>query len=189
MSTPWLNDVQPFPLENGLLNPLDANSFMQMNPGPAPFDYDSIQNQQRMQNGSNGSPALQNMYQTQPIAGTKRPRPREDSIGASPGQAPGMLPPSRSQTPQQGAYPGFQTAVNGSQNFQGPNPYHRFSNAGSNASLSPSMQNQPYSSQGQPPRVQTVSPSPFSPGAQNFGSQASPPPQSEHASRVNTPHN
>ncbi|KAI4286141.1 MAG: hypothetical protein L6R38_000123 [Xanthoria sp. 2 TBL-2021] len=190
MSTPWLNDVQPFPLENGLLNPpIDANNFMQMNPGPAPFDYDSIQNQQRMQNGSNGSPALQNVYQTQSIVGTKRPRPQEDSIGASPGQAPGMLPPSRSQTPQQGAYSGFQTAVNGSQNFQAPNPYHRFSNAGSNASLSPSMQNQPYNSQGQPPRVQTVSPSPFSPGAQNFGSQASPPPQSEHASRVNTPHN
>ncbi|KAL8998462.1 MAG: hypothetical protein Q9169_002499 [Polycauliona sp. 2 TL-2023] len=190
MSTPWLNDVQPFPLGNGLLNPgIDPNSFMQMNPGPAPFDYDSLQNQQRMQNGNTGSPALQNMYQTQSIAGTKRPRPREDSIGASPRQAPGMLPPSRSQTPQQGAYPGFQPAVNGSQNFQAPNPYHRFSNAGSNASLSPSMQNQPYNSQGPPPRVQTVSPSPFSPGTQNFGSQASPPPQSEHASRVGTPQN
>ncbi|KAL8849479.1 MAG: hypothetical protein Q9221_005561 [Calogaya cf. arnoldii] len=190
MSIPWLNDVQPFPLEDGLLNPpIDTNNFMQMNPGPAPFDYDSLQNQQRMQNGTNGSPALQNMYQTQSIAGTKRPRPREDSIGASPRQAPGMLPPSRSQTPQQGAYAGFQTTVNGSQNFQAPNPYHRFSNAGSNASLSPSMQNQSYNSQGPPPRVQTVSPSPFSPGAQNFGSQASPPPQSEHTSRVNTPHN
>ncbi|KAL8673359.1 MAG: hypothetical protein Q9168_002238 [Polycauliona sp. 1 TL-2023] len=190
MSTPWLNDVQSFPPGNGLLNPaIDPNSFMQMNPGPAPFDYDSIQNQQRLQNGNTGSPALQNMYQTQSIVGTKRPRPREDSIGASPRQAPGMLPPSRSQTPQQGAYPGFQTAVNGSQNFQPPNPYHRFSNAGSNASLSPSMQSQPYNSQGPPPRVQTVSPSPFSPGAQNFGSQASPPPQSEHASRVGTPQN
>ncbi|KAL8856928.1 MAG: hypothetical protein Q9178_006517 [Gyalolechia marmorata] len=189
-STPWVNDVQPFPLENGSLNPpIDPNNYMQMNPGAAPFDYDPIQTQQRMQNGSNGSPAFQNMYQTQSIVGTKRPRPREDSIGASPRPGPGMLPPSRSQTPQQGAYSGFQATVNGTQNFQPPNPYHRFSNAGNNASLSPSVQNQPYNPQGPPPRVQTVSPSPFSPGAQHFGSQASPPPQSEHASRVNTPQN
>ncbi|KAL8925177.1 MAG: hypothetical protein Q9208_003682 [Pyrenodesmia sp. 3 TL-2023] len=160
----------------------------------APFDYSVIQSQQYPQNGSdprNGSPAFQSpMYQTQPVVPTKRPRPREDSIGASPRQAPGMVPPSRSQTPQQGPYPGFPGAVNGTQqNYQPPNPYHRFSTTGSNASLSPSLQNQQFNAQAPPPRVQTVSPSSFSPAAQNFGSQASPPPQSEHASRVNTPQN
>ncbi|KAL8738908.1 MAG: hypothetical protein Q9181_000360 [Wetmoreana brouardii] len=198
MSTPsWLNDVHPLPNENGSFNPsTDPNAFMQMASAGGPFDYSVMQNQQyqqRIQNGNdprNGSPAFQNsMYQTQPIVPTKRPRPREDSIGASPRQAAGMLPPSRSQTPQQGPYTGFQGAVNGGQNFPPPGPYHRFSNAGSNASLSPSMQNQQFNAQAPPPRVQTVSPSPFSPAAQNFGSQASPPPQSEHGSRVNTPHN
>ncbi|KAL8681286.1 MAG: hypothetical protein Q9186_002597 [Xanthomendoza sp. 1 TL-2023] len=192
MSLSWLNDGQNLPIENGSFNPsADPNSFMHMNPAAGPFDYNVIQNQQRMQNGNNGSPALQNpMYQTQPSIPTKRPRPqREDSIGASPRQAPGMPPPSRSQTPQQGPYSGFQAAVNGTPNFQAPNPYHRFSNAGSNASLSPSMQNQQFNPQVPPSRVQTVSPSPFSPGGPAFSSQASPPPQSEQASRVATPQN
>ncbi|KAI4244849.1 MAG: hypothetical protein L6R40_002755 [Gallowayella cf. fulva] len=161
-----------------------------MNPAGPPFDYNVIQAQQRMQNGNNGSPAFQSpMYQTQPMVPAKRPRQREDSVGASPRQGPGMLPPSRSQTPQQGPYSGFQGAVNGTQPFQAPNPYHRFSNATSNASLSPSMQTQQFNPQAPPARVQSVSPSPFSPGVQNFGSQASPPPQSEHASRVATPQN
>ncbi|KAL8944811.1 MAG: hypothetical protein Q9216_000233 [Gyalolechia sp. 2 TL-2023] len=199
MSAPsWLNDVHAPPNEDGPFNPpADPIALMHMSSAAAPFDYNVIQNQhyqQRMQNGNdprNGSPAFQNpMYQTQPVVPTKRPRPREDSIGASPRQASGMLPPSRSQTPQQGSYSGFQGTINGAQTFQTPNPYHRFSNAGSNASLSPSLQNQQFNTQAAPPRVQTVSPSPFSPAAQNFGSQASPPPpQTEHGSRVNTPQN
>ncbi|KAL9003775.1 MAG: hypothetical protein Q9188_003380 [Gyalolechia gomerana] len=200
MSAPsWLDDVHALPNEDGPFNPpADPIALMHMTSAAAPFDYNVIQNQQyqqRMQNGNdprNGSPAFQNpTYQTQPVVPTKRPRPREDSIGASPRQAPGMLPQSRSQTPQQGPYSGFQGAVNGAQNFQTPNPYHRFSNAGSNASLSPSLQNQQFNPQAAPPRVQTVSPSPFSPAAQNYGSQASPPPppQTEHGSRVNTPQN
>ncbi|KAL8834181.1 MAG: hypothetical protein Q9170_003882 [Blastenia crenularia] len=200
MSAPsWLNDVHTFPNENIALDPsADPNAFMQMTSTTAPFDYNVMQNQQyqqRMQNGidaRNGSPAFQNpMYPTQPIVPTKRPRPREDSIGASPRQVSGMLPLSRSQTPQQGPYSGFQATINGNQHFQTPNPYHRFSNAGSNASLSPSLQSQQFNHQAAPTRVQTISPSPFSPAAQNFGSQASPPPlpQSEHGSRVNTPQN
>ncbi|KAL8971121.1 MAG: hypothetical protein Q9197_003443 [Variospora fuerteventurae] len=198
MSTPsWLNDVHPLPNGNGSFNPsADPSAFMQMNSATATFDYNGMQNQQyqqRLHNGSdlrNGSPAFQNpMYQTQPAIPMKRPRPREDSIGASPRQAPGMLPPSRSQTPQQGSYSGFHGASNGTQPFQTPNPYHRFSNAGSNASLSPSIQNQQFNLQPPPSRVQTVSPAPFSPAAQNFGSQASPPPHPEHNGRVNTPHN
>ncbi|KAL8973264.1 MAG: hypothetical protein Q9183_000064 [Haloplaca sp. 2 TL-2023] len=185
-------------MENGAFNPsADMSAYMQMPSGAAPFDYNAMQNQQyqqRIQNGNdprNGSPAYQNpMYPTQPIIPTKRARPREDSIGASPRQGPGMLPPSRSHTPQQAPYPGFQGAVNGNQTFQAPNnPYHRFSNPGNNANLSPSMQHQQFNPQAPPTRVQTVSPSPFSPAAPNFGSQASPPPQSDHGSRVNTPQN
>ncbi|KAL8663274.1 MAG: hypothetical protein Q9202_004023 [Teloschistes flavicans] len=134
--------------------------------GQGPLDYNVAQQyQQRMQNGNNlrnGSPAFQNsMYQTQPTVPTKRPR--EDSIGASPRQ-------------------------DGNQTFQPPNPYNRFPNAPGTASLSPSIQNQQFHSQAPPSRVQTGSPSPFSPAGHNFVTQASPPPQSEHSSRVNTPH-
>ena len=197
MSTPWVNDVHPIPNENGAFHPsADPNAFMQMSSTAGSFDYNNMlqtqQYQQRMPNGNhapNGSPAFHSpMYQTQPVVPTKRPRPREDSIGASPRPAPGMGPPSRSDTPQQGPYPGVQGAVNGTQTFQTPNPYQRFTNNDGNASLSPPMQNQSFNPQAVAPRVQTVSPSPFSPAAQNFGSQASPP-HSEHASRVNTPQN
>ncbi|KAL8953616.1 MAG: hypothetical protein Q9222_000542 [Ikaeria aurantiellina] len=199
MSTPaWLHDAQSLPNENGSFNPsADPNAFIQMPSAATPFDYNLMQNQQyqqRIQNGNhprNGSPAFQNpMYQTQPIVPTKRSRPREDSIGASPRPGPGMLPPSRSQTPQQTPYSGFQGAVNGAQGaYPNPSSYHRFSNAGSTASLSPSIQPQPFNPQGPPPRVQTVSPSPFSPANQNFGAQASPPPQSDNGSQVSTPQN
>ncbi|KAL8711109.1 MAG: hypothetical protein Q9220_004490 [cf. Caloplaca sp. 1 TL-2023] len=199
MSTPaWPQDVQPLPNENGSFNPsVDPNAFMQMPSAAVPFDFNLMQNQQyqqRIQNGNNprnGSPAFQNpMYQTQPVVPIKRSRPREDSIGASPRQGPGMLPPSRSQTPQQTPYSGFQGAVNGAQGaYPNASSYHRFSNAGSTASLSPSLQPQQFATQGPPPRVQTVSPSPFSPASQNFGTQASPPPQSDNGSRVSTPQN
>ncbi|KAL9595452.1 MAG: hypothetical protein Q9219_006443 [cf. Caloplaca sp. 3 TL-2023] len=199
MSVPsWPHNVNTRPSENGAFNPsLDPNAFMQMNPTAASFDYNAVQNQQyqqHMRNGSdfrNGSPAFQSpMYQTQPVVPTKRPRPRDDNIGASPRQPSGMLPPSRSQTPQQGPYPGFQGAMNSTPTFQTPNPYHRFSNPGSNASLSPSMQNQQYNAQAAPVRVRTVSPSAYSPAVPNFASQASPPPpQSEQSSRVTTPQN
>ncbi|KAL8780252.1 MAG: hypothetical protein Q9203_000283 [Teloschistes exilis] len=148
------------------VHPFPGETSNAFSAGQGPLDYNVAQQyQQRMQNGNslrNGSPAFQNpMYQTQPTVPTKRPR--EDSIGASPRQ-------------------------DGSQTFQPPNPYNRFPNPGSTASLSPSIQNQQFHSQAPPSRVQTGSPSPFSPAGHNFGSQASPPPQSEHSSRVNTPH-
>ena len=157
------------------------------------FDFNQLQNpqlQQRLQNGNvrNGSPGYNNpMYPTQPMIPSKRPRPREDSIGASPQQHPGTLPASRSQTPQ-APYPGFQGGVNGGPQFSGPAPYQQFQHAGSHASPSPVVQNQAFNPQASHQRVQTMSPSPFSPATQSFPHQVSPP-QSEHGSRVNTPQN
>ena len=159
-------------------------------PTNASFDFNTIQSQ-RLSNGNtrNGSPAFNNpIYQTQAVIPSKRPRPREDSLGASPRQNPGILPTSRSQTPQQLSYPGFQGAVNGGQQFQGPSPYQHLQHAGTSASISPVIQTQTFTPQGGTQRMQTTSPSPFSPGVQNFASQASPP-HSEHGSRVNTPQN
>ncbi|KAL9037125.1 MAG: hypothetical protein Q9214_005837, partial [Letrouitia sp. 1 TL-2023] len=198
MSMPsWLNDVQP--LQNtdatGFASSTDPNNaFMQMAPGGVSFDYNLLQNSQyppQMANGSarNGSPAFSNpMYQTQQVIPSKRPHPREGSIGASPRQKPGGLPATRSQTPQQGPYPGFQPNLNGGQQLQAHTPYQRYNNAGSSASLSPPMPTQQFNPPNMPPRVQTISPSPFSPATQNFGPQASPS-HSEHGSRVNTPQN
>lgn len=159
-------------------------------PTTASFDFNPVQNQ-RLSNGNtrNGSPAFNNpIYQTQAVIPSKRPRAREDSLGASPRQNPGILPASRSQTPQQLPYPGFQGAVNGGPQFQGPTPYQHLQHAGTSASISPVIQNQTFTPQGGTQRMQTTSPSPFSPGVQNFGSQASPA-HSEHGSRVNTPQN
>lgn len=194
----WLNDVQPLPNTDaaGFASSTDPNNaFMQMAPGGVSFDYNLLQSSQyppQMANGSarNGSPAFSNpMYhQTQQIIPSKRPHPREGSIGASPRQKPGGLPATRSQTPQQGPYPGFQTNLNGGQQLQAHTPYQRYNNAGSSASLSPPMQAQQFNPSNMPPRVQTISPSPFSPATQNFGPQASPS-HSEHGSRVNTPQN
>lgn len=196
MSMPnWLNDVQPFPnSENGAFNPTGDPSlaFMQT-PTTSSFEFNHLQNQQlqqRMQNGSarNGSPAYSQMYTTQPLIPSKRPRPREDSIGESPRQIPGALPASRSQTPQ-GVYPGYQGAINGNQQFSGTPSYQQFQQAGSNPSQSPIMPNQSFNPQAPQQRVQTMSPSPFSPATQTFSGTHASPPQSEHGSRVNTPQN
>ncbi|MCJ1224098.1 hypothetical protein MMC12_000741 [Toensbergia leucococca] len=195
MST-WLNDTHSgLSNDNGAFNPsLDPSmAFMQI-PTSAPFDFNQLQNQQlqqRMHNGNvrNGSPAFQNpMYQTHAVVPSKRPRPREDSMGASPRQPTGALPTSRSQTPQQVPYPGFQGSTNGGQQFQAPTAYQHLQHTGSNASSSPTMQNQNFNSQSVPQRVQTISPSPFSPAVQAFGSQASPA-HSDQGSQVNTPQN
>lgn len=159
-------------------------------PTTTSFDFNPLQNQ-RLSNGNarNGSPAFNNpIYQTQAVIPSKRPRAREDSLGASPRQNPGILPASRSQTPQQLPYPGFQGAVNGGQQFQGPTPYGHLQHAGTSASISPVIPTQSFTPQGGAQRMQTTSPSPFSPGVQTFGSQASPV-HSEHGSRVNTPQN
>lgn len=197
MSTPtWLHDAQALSTtENGAYaTPADPSITFIPTPTTTGFDYNQLQHQQlqhRLQNGTvrNGSPALNNpVYPTQPLIPSKRARPREDSIGASPRQNPGALPASRSQTPQQVPYPGFPGTVNGSQPFQAASSYQQLQQPSSSASLSPVVQNQHFTPQAGPQRVQTTSPSPFSPGAQNFGTQASPA-HSDHGSRVSTPQN
>lgn len=198
MSTPtWLHDAQALSTtENGAFaTPADPSITFIQTPPPAGFDYNQLQQQHlqhRLQNGTarNGSPALNNsVYSTQPLIPSKRARPREDSIGASPRPNPGALPTSRSQTPQQVPFPGFQGTVNGGQPFQSSAPYQQqYQQPSSTASLSPVVQNQHFTPQMGPQRVQTTSPSPFSPGAQNFGTQVSPA-HSDHGSRVSTPQN
>lgn len=198
MSTPtWLHDAQALSTtENGAFaTPADPSITFIQTPPTAGFDYNQLQHphlQHRLQNGTarNGSPALNNpVYPTQPLVPSKRPRPREDSIGASPRPNPGALPTSRSQTPQQVPFPGFQGTVNGGQPFQASAAYQQpYQQPSSTASLSPVVQNQHFTPQMGPQRVQTTSPSPFSPGAQNFGTQASPA-HSDHGSRVSTPQN
>ncbi|KAK4187629.1 hypothetical protein QBC35DRAFT_229301 [Podospora australis] len=135
-----------------------------------------------MQNGPirNASPsAFQNaMYPTNSVIPAKR-RAREDSIGQSPRPAPGMIPTSRAETPQQ-SFPGFQQPgmPQQSQSSGQPSPYpHLQPNGSANASPSPIMANQmrPGSV---PQRVSTASPHPFSPASQQFP-QTSPVP-SEH---------
>ena len=176
----------PNPHDNGAFNPtLDPNMAFANTPTSSNFDL-SMQNaqMQRMQNGNmrngNGSPAgFQNpMYQTTSMIPSKRPH---DGFTGSPRQA------SRSHTPQQAPYgPGFTAgAVNG----QPPNPYQHLHQNSSNTSPSPIMQNQAFNApSGIPPRMQTASPSPYSPAGPNFAPQASPV-QSDYGSRVDTPSN
>ena len=160
-------------------------TFTHANTAVSSYDFNSPQAQQlqqRLMNGNaiNGSPASLNaMYQTQSTVPAKRSRPREDSIGGSPQPYQGSLPVSRSQTPHS-SYSGFQGPVNGA-SFQGNPSYQTMQNHPS-TSQSPSLQHQPYNA----PAPQQ--PSPFSPAAQNFGNQTSPP-HSEGGSRVNTPQN
>ncbi|KAI1462923.1 uncharacterized protein F4812DRAFT_453882 [Daldinia caldariorum] len=137
-----------------------------------------------MQNGPmrNASPSFSNpAYQTNPVIPSKRPRPREDSIGASPRQNPGMLPTSRADTPQQSPFPGFQPNAMQPQNHNQPQHYpHLQPNGSTNASPSPVMAGNQLRPGSVPQRVNTASPHPFSPASQQFGPQASPVP-SDHS--------
>ena len=196
MSMPgWLNDVSS--VSNGdhaTFNPsVDPNMAFMQTPTTATFDFNQVQNpqlQQRMQNGNvrNGSPGYLNpVYQTQSIIPSKRARPRDDMFSASPRQAPGALPSSRSQTPQQIPYANVNNNINGAAPMQAPTPYQHLQHTTSNnASPSPILQDQQHYAA--PQRMQTASPSPFSPLGPNYGSQASPP-QSDYGSRVDTPQN
>ncbi|KAI0846046.1 hypothetical protein F5Y00DRAFT_150568 [Daldinia vernicosa] len=129
----------------------------------------------------NASPSFSNpAYQTNPVIPSKRPRPREDSIGASPRQNPGMLPTSRADTPQQSPFPGFQPNAMQPQNPNQPQHYpHLQPNGSTNASPSPVMAGNQLRPGSVPQRVNTASPHPFSPASQQFGPQASPVP-SDH---------
>ena len=194
----WLNDVPAVSsIDNGVFNPsVDPAAAFIQTPTSGNFDFNQLQNaqlQQRMQNGivRNGSPAFANpAYQTQPVVPSKRPRGASDMYGVSPRQAPGALPSSRSQTPQAPYGGAFHVNINGSHPMQAPTPYQHLQHGGSsNTSPSPVMQDQHFNPQAMPQRMQTVSPSPFSPAAPpNYGSQVSPP-QSDYGSRVDTPQN
>lgn len=151
-------------------------------PTSSNFDFSNMQNPQlqRMQNGTmrNGTtpPAGFNpsMYQTTSVV----PAKRQHDFTGSPRQA------SRSQTPQQGPYPGY-TGMNG----QTPNPYqHLQQSNSSNASPSPIMQTQQYNPSAIPQRMSTASPSPYSPIGPNYAPQASPL-QPDYSNRIENPLN
>ncbi|KAI1103682.1 hypothetical protein F4804DRAFT_342292 [Jackrogersella minutella] len=169
---------------------IDPSAFManpaQFNPVAA-GQFNPQQMAAAMQNGPmrNASPSFSNpAYQTNPVIPSKRPRPREDSIGASPRQNPNMLPTSRADTPQQSPFPGFQPNAMQPQNPSQPQHYpHLQPNGSTNASPSPIMAGNQLRPGSVPQRVNTASPHPFSPASQQFGPQASPVP-SDHG---NTP--
>lgn len=192
----WMNDAAVQSHNGAGFNHLDPNAgggmldpsvFMGNSNTFDPSQFQNQQLQQRMQNGAmrNGSPSFNNpVYQTNSVIPSKRPRPREDSMGTSPHQAPGMLPNSRSQTPQQTPYSGFQPNTIPPQHAPPQNPYSHLQNGSANASPSPVMGSQ-LRQGGVPQRVSTASPHPFSPVSQQFAPQPSP--SSEHGSRVETP--
>ncbi|KAK8175185.1 hypothetical protein IWX90DRAFT_483285 [Phyllosticta citrichinensis] len=180
---------------NGFLD--SANSLIDPSMfNPNSLDLNQFQNpqlqQQRLQNGNvrNVSPAaFQNpVYQVNSIVPSKRPHPSEDAPSASPRPAPGNISLSRSQTPQQMSFApgGFQgNPQHGGQGLQAPNPYQHLHQGGSsNATPSPTMQNQQFRPPPNAQRMQTMSPHPF---PQQQAMAMSPTP--DQTSRVNTPHN
>ncbi|KAI5859840.1 hypothetical protein GGS23DRAFT_583851 [Durotheca rogersii] len=169
----------------GMMDPFMAGAAQFSPVGAGQFNHQQMA--AAMQNGPmrNASPSFSNSaYQTNPVIPSKRPRPREDSIGASPRQNPGMLPTSRADTPQQSPFPGFQPNAMQPQNPAQPQHYpHLQPNGSANASPSPVMAGNQLRPGSVPQRVNTASPHPFSPASQQFGPQASPVP-SDHG---NTP--
>ena len=177
---PLMNDPS---LSGAMMDPSAA--FMA---SPGQFNPAQFQNAQQqmaaMSNGPmrNASPTYQNpVYQTNSVVPSKRPRPHEDGAASSPRQNPGMLPPSRSGTPQQGAFPGFQGAQPMAQHP------HLQPNGSANASPSPMMSNQQSRPGSVPQRVSTASPHPFSPSTQQFAPQGSPVP-SDHGTPQPNPY-
>ncbi|KAI9369367.1 hypothetical protein BJX61DRAFT_151781 [Aspergillus egyptiacus] len=177
----WLPDASNLPNhENGAFPQATIDpsaAFLHTSPTPDPNQY------QRIINGvpRNASPGFANPNQVIP---SKRPRP-EDGVSMSPRQGPGALA-SRSQTPHQVPFPGYQGPVNGAPQFPHPGQYqHLQQGASTGVSQSPIM---PDFDQHAAQRMGTASPSPFSPAGPHVGSQMSPA-QSDHPSRVNTPQN
>jgi SWI/SNF chromatin-remodeling complex subunit SWI1 len=154
---------------------------------PSTIDPSQFQNQ-RFLNGAarNGSTPFHNpSYHVNPVIPSKRQR--EDSFGTSPRQAPGVLPASRSQTPGQVPYPGYNSNGNGAPHFSNaPTPFQHLQTATtSNATPSPTVQQLNFTQAGGPQRVATASPNAYSP--HHAGTQMSPA-HSEHVSRGGTPH-
>lgn len=181
------NNMAAAPIPGGGM--MDPSAFMtnpnQFNPAVAAGQFANPQQMAAaMQNGPmrNASPSFSNpVYQTNSVIPSKRPRPREDSIGASPRQNPNMLPTSRAGTPQQSHFPGFQPNAMQQQNPGQPQHYpHLQPNGSANASPSPVMAGNQLRPGSVPGRVNTASPHPFSPASQQFNHQPSPVP-SEHS--------
>lgn len=181
----WLADTSTLPShENGAfqqLSTIDPSAAF-LHTSPAPQDPNQFQ---RMFNGipRNASPGFHNPSQVIP---SKRPRP-EDGMPMSPRQAPGGLGASRSQTPQQVPFPGYQGPPNGTPQFQPHhNPYQPFPQGASpNVTQSTIVQD---FDQHNAQRMGTASPSPFSAAGAHMNPQMSPS-QSNNGSRVNTPQN
>ncbi|KAF7596438.1 hypothetical protein BBP40_001745 [Aspergillus hancockii] len=156
-----------------------STAFLHASPTPDPNQY------QRMFNGlpRNASPGFHNPNQVIP---SKRSRP-EDGLSMSPRQAPGGINASRSQTPHQVPFPGYQGPANGAAQYA-PHPaqyQHLQQGASPNVTQSPIIQD--FDQHGVQ-RMGTASPSPFSPAGPHVGPHMSPS-QSDHPSRVNTPQN
>ncbi|KAK2628945.1 hypothetical protein QTJ16_002048 [Diplocarpon rosae] len=189
----WMNDQNHHGAGFNHLDPnasstmLDPSAFVNNQSALDAAQFQNQQLHQRMQNGGmrngSGSPALNNaQYQTSSVIPSKRPRPREESLGTSPRQASGMLPNSRSQTPSQPQYPGGFPQNNGTpQHAPQQIPYAHLQNGSANASPSPILR-----TGGVPQRVSTASPHPFSPAVQQFPHAS--PSQSEQG-RADTPGN
>ncbi|KAG6038797.1 hypothetical protein E4U41_003661 [Claviceps citrina] len=184
---------------------MDPSAFMNNSPGH--FNPSQFSNQQQMAGMPNGpmrhaSPTYQNqnsnqsqtpnqnqnssqnpVYQTNSVIPSKRPRPREESVTGSPGHNAAMQPPSRSETPQQQTFAGFQPGGGGGGVGMPPQNPGQFShlqaNGSANASPSPIMGSQMRPGN-VPQRVATASPHPFSPGPQQFGGSQTSPIPSEH---------
>ncbi|EAS32666.3 arid/bright domain-containing protein [Coccidioides immitis RS] len=179
----WLNDPATASIQNdnGSFSNATIDPSMAFLQSPNTSDPSQFQ---RMFNGAtrNMSPGFHN---PNPVIPSKRARP-DDGFSMSPRQAPGALPGSRSQTPHQTPFPGYPDPVNGTPQFAqqpAPTPYQHFQPGSNNPSPSPILQDfDPQISQ----RVQTASPSPFSPAGVHVASQISPT-HSDHGSRVNTP--
>lgn len=154
---------------------------------PSTVDPSQFQNQ-RFLNGAtrNASPSFHNpVYQVNPVIPSKRQR--EDSFGTSPRQAPGALPDSRSQTPSQVPFPGYNPNGNGAPHFpNAPTPFqHLQTGPTPNATPSPTVQQLNFSQASGPQRLATASPSAFSP---HHGGPQMSPAHSDHVSRGGTPH-
>ncbi|KAJ5793614.1 hypothetical protein N7457_000213 [Penicillium paradoxum] len=180
----WLADASNIPgQDNGAFHPSTIDPSTAFLHG-SPTSQDPSQFQRMFNNGvaRNASPGFHNPNQVIP---SKRARP-EDGMPMSPRPAPGGVTGSRSQTPHQVPFPGYQGSTNGNPQFpQPPTPYqHLQQGASPNVTQSPIM---PDFDQ-QSARMGTASPSPFSPAGPHPGPQMSPS-QSDHGSRVNTPQN
>ena len=181
----WLNDLNP--IANGHAThghtPDLPMSFPQQ---PQTINPAQFQNQAFLNGGGRtASPAFhQPMYQTNQVIPSKRSR--EDSLGTSPRPSHNAPPGSRSQTPSQGPFPGYNPQANGAPAFtSAPAPFSHLQTS-NNATPSPTMQQMGFAPGNPGQRVSTASPSPFSP--QHSMPSASPGGPVSDRGRMGTPH-